>query len=248
MYYPCLNGCFLAHDLKNTIFIHQTQTLIPMPTGGPFPTRDAALNNYFLTAIPYLSNHAMRLNISPEEQEAINVLLKKWNDAYPASTNADLRTKTITHHKNTAKQELQAKLRHLFADIPQSTLTVEDRNTLNLKERASAAPAPVPSTCPIARVDTSMRLQHTIHFKDVATPHSKAKPPRVRGCQIWMKIGSAPVSAKELGYLATDTRSPHIAHHDGEDAGKPVYYMLRWENSRGETGPWSETVMATITA
>ena len=30
--------------------------------------------------------------------------------------------------------------------------------------------------------------------------------------------------------------------------GKPAHYMLRWVNSRGETGPWGETATATIGA
>jgi hypothetical protein len=35
---------------------------------------------------------------------------------------------------------------------------------------------------------------------------------------------------------------------NGADAGKPAFYMLRWVNPRGERGPWSQTVSATITA
>ena len=34
----------------------------------------------------------------------------------------------------------------------------------------------------------------------------------------------------------------------GADAGKPVYYLLRWVGARGEKGPWSETETATIAA
>ena len=35
---------------------------------------------------------------------------------------------------------------------------------------------------------------------------------------------------------------------DGADGGKQAHYMLRWVNTRGETGPWSETATATIGA
>jgi hypothetical protein len=34
----------------------------------------------------------------------------------------------------------------------------------------------------------------------------------------------------------------------GADANKVAHYMLRWENTRGETRPWSETASATIGA
>ncbi|HUU96700.1 MAG TPA: hypothetical protein VM487_13255 [Phycisphaerae bacterium] len=45
-----------------------------------------------------------------------------------------------------------------------------------------------------------------------------------------------------------NTRTPYVADSDGADANKVAHYMLRWENTRGETGPWSETASATIGA
>jgi beta-lactamase class A len=189
------------------------------------------------------------LGIQKLDIEEMDGDYKQWLETYPASTNADTRTVTITDNKNLAKEKLTQTLRKIFKDIPESLLTVQDRNTLNLVEKSTGTPTPVPVTRPVGNVDTSMRLQHTIHFKDEATPQSKARPARVRGCQIWHKVGGdAPKDPKELQYLATDTASPYVAHFDGADAGKPVYYWLRWENTIAETGPWSETIMATITA
>ncbi len=111
-------------------------------------------------------------------------------------------------------------------------------------------PTPVgpPTTAPSGRVETTNVREHTIHFADPSTPRSKAKPPGVRGCQIWVKIGTTPpASASELHYLATDTRTPYVAQFEPADAGKNAYYWLRWENTKGETGPWSAMVSATIT-
>ena len=50
----------------------------------------------------------------------------------------------------------------------------------------------------------------------------------------------------ELKFVGTDTASPHLIKFNGSDAGKPAYYWLRWVNKRGETGPWSVPVSATI--
>ena len=101
---------------------------------------------------------------------------------------------------------------------------------------------------PVATVDTSQRLRHIISFVDELTQTSRAKPAGMVGCEIWVKIGgSAPADPSELTYLATDTRSPYVAEFDGADAGKTAYYMLRWVNTRGERGPWSQTISGTIT-
>lgn len=63
-----------------------------------------------------------------------------------------------------------------------------------------------------------------------------------------MKIGDpAPTDPKELRFLATDTATPYVMEYDGADANKAAHYMLRWVNRKGESGPWSQTVSATIT-
>ena len=34
----------------------------------------------------------------------------------------------------------------------------------------------------------------------------------------------------------------------GEDGGKLAHYLLRWVNTKGETGPWGQVASATIPA
>ena len=69
----------------------------------------------------------------------------------------------------------------------------------------------------------------------------------MHGCQVWLKVGTPAVDPDELKFAGTATASPFEIKFKGEDAGKNVYYWLRWENTRGETGPWSDAVMATVT-
>ncbi len=42
--------------------------------------------------------------------------------------------------------------------------------------------------------------------------------------------------------------TPYVAAFDGADANKVAHDMLRWESTRGEPDPWSETASATIGA
>ena len=105
----------------------------------------------------------------------------------------------------------------------------------------------VPTIAPIATIDTSRRLSHILDFRDQDHPRSKAKPAGVAGCEIWVKIGGPPpADPSELRYLATDTNAPYLAEYPGADAGKPAHYWLRWVNTRGEKGPWSDNVSGTI--
>ncbi len=218
---------------------------------GPFPTKEAELNNYFGNSVPYLVANATRLGVSTAHVSALNIGLNDWGSNYSSSTDPNLRTRTITLQKDASKKTLMDTMREVFDDIPQSKLTTADRNTLHLPERQPPSKAPIPDSRPVVSVNTSERRQHTITFKDNGPAAGHAKPHGVRGCQIWVYIsadGTEPTPDAQYHYLATDTASPYVATYEASDGGKNAYYMLRWENTRGETGPWSETVMATITA
>jgi len=214
---------------------------------GRFPSKESDLNDYFLVAAPYLIGNATRFAISTANVNTITTALAAWNLLYSPTQNPDTRTKTATDSKNAASKDLQAIMRTIFADLPQSQLTAQDQNTLNLPERSTShSLIPAPTSRPVAHVDTSQHLQHSLTITDEATPHSTAKPAGVHSCQVWAKKGSPVVDPSELVFLGTSTKSPFVTNFTGADAGKPIYYWLRWENTHGETGPWSDQVMATI--
>ncbi len=229
-----------------------------MANSGIFPTADADFNIYINNANAYLNtqNVKSRLVTTSTATNALNQVTNLitsqgtgWNALYPQSQNPALRTKTITDSKNALRKQIETGFRTIYDDIPKSILTQTDRDTLNLTLPSTTNTAsPVPTSRPVGSVDTSQRLQHTISFVDSNTPTSRAKPDGVRGCQIWIKIGSPVADPSELTYVATDTKSPYIMQFDGADATKNAFYWLRWENTRGEVGPWSDAVMATISA
>lgn len=67
------------------------------------------------------------------------------------------------------------------------------------------------------------------------------------GSEIWVKIGDPPpTDPQELTFVALDTATPYVMEFKGEDVGKTAYFMLRWVNRKGESGPWSQTVSMMI--
>ncbi len=142
------------------------------------------------------------------------------------------------------RDELRRQRNVLYAD---SSLSDSALASAGLPPRDAVKTAsPKPSTAPIGWVDYG-KLKHTIHFRDSATPDKKAKPDGMQGCEIWHFIGAnAPASADDYDYLATDSNSPYIVFYEASDAGKKVFYQLRWLSKSGERGEWSETIEATI--
>ena len=172
-----------------------------------------------------------------------------WSTAYPAHNAAAAAATAATTNKDQARTVIESLTRPLIQQLQASPkVTNAQRNTMKITVRATTRTrASVPQTAPMATADTSRRLQHIIDFRDSASPKSKAKPAGVAGCEIWGKVGSpAPTDISQMAYVATDSGTPYLAEYTGAQAGQMACYWLRWINTRGEKGPWSEPVSATI--
>ncbi len=217
---------------------------IPRPDGG----FDAWQANF----VTYASANAAALGLDPlTDIPPLTAAQTAWSTDYAANTAAQAAAQAARQGKEGARSAYEGLIRPLVG-VLQASAAVDniERKALGITV-PDTTPTPVgpPTSRPVVTVDTSQRLQHSIAFADETTLTSRAKPDGVRGAQIWVKIGDPPpVDPDELTFLATDTRTPYVANFDGADANKVAHYMLRWESTRGDVGPWSETASATIGA
>jgi hypothetical protein len=208
---------------------------------------DAWLENYTNN----LSKEKTNLKLSDTDVDELTQAKADW-----AAKSADYDAKhsaaqAATQAKKEARQRVEAVVRRHVrllqadANVSNATRAALGLNVSDTTRTAAAAP----TTRPVAQVDTSQRLRHTINFFDESTPNTRRKPDGVRGCEIWVKVGDpAPTSADQLRFLALDTATPYTVEYDGTDAGKTAHYWQRWISNRGEPGPWSQPVSATITS
>jgi hypothetical protein len=68
----------------------------------------------------------------------------------------------------------------------------------------------------------------------------------VGGFEIWRCIGKEPQGDGDWSMVAVPSHSPHTLNYDMSQSGMRVYYRVRWINTRGVPGPWSEVVSAII--
>lgn len=214
-----------------------------------FPSREAIRSEYYNAAVPYLldDDNKVRLGISITNTAKLTNGLGQWQITYANATNPSLRTKSVITEKNLADAFLMSTLQAVYRDIPQSKLTPNDRVVLNLQERRTPTKAPVPLTRPVIVIGIAQYLRHTLNIHDEETPTRRAKPPRTRGVQIWQYIGNTPpASDADYSLLAVSSTSTYIVNFSSADAGKIAYYKCCWENTIGETGPWSAVFSAMI--
>jgi hypothetical protein len=96
-------------------------------------------------------------------------------------------------------------------------------------------------------IDTSTRAVLGLLFADSSTPDSRAKPFGVASCEIRQQVGgTAPTDPDTMPFLASETRTPYRANYEGAEVGQTVYFALRWVNTRGKMGPWSQVYSAIV--
>lgn len=215
------------------------------------PGSDTEFNSWLSNFVAALGPRRAALGVSEAEFTALTAARAAWDTAFNQHALAQASAATASQAKKDARDGAERSVRVVVRRLQTlPALTDAERVALGITVSATTrARAAAPTTRPVAQVDTGQRLRHTISFSDETTPNSRAKPEGVRGCEIWAKVGDpAPADPSETTFLALDTASPYVAEYEGTDAGKTVHYMLRWANSRGEQGPWSQTVSATITA
>lgn len=215
------------------------------------PRDDAGFDTWQTQFATYLNANLAALGLTPLDPDvtALNTARTDWQTKYPAHIAAQNAARTAREAKQTSRSAYEEVIRRLTQRL-QASDQVDDseRQALGITVR-DTEPTPVgpPTTRPVLEADTSQRLRILVSFFDEGASGQTAKPAGVRGCEIWVKIGDPPpADLDDCQYLATDTATPYLAQFTGADAGKTAHFIGRWVSTRGEPGPISETLSATI--
>lgn len=196
----------------------------------------------------YITANAAELNLTAADGDEVKTINNDFEATLDQWDSIQAQEAGISETKKDERGDVLGIIRRkrnvLYAD---ESVTDSQRAGANMPPRDTVkTDSPAPSSAPIGWVDYG-KLKQTIHFRDSATPDSKAKPKGMRGAEIWEFIGDAPpTSEADFRYVATDTNSPYDRYFTMADAGKRIFYQLRWISNAGETGEWSEMIEGTI--
>ncbi len=133
-----------------------------------------------------------------------------------------------------------------FQGRPQTTDTVREALGLPVRDKVKT-PVGVPDIAPELSIDFSQRLQHTVHAgTNPQNERRNKKPKGVQSVELRKKIGEAPLGVDDMQIAVIMTGSPAIIELVGQ-AGKTVYYVARYLNTKGQPGPWGEVESAEVT-
>jgi hypothetical protein len=213
------------------------------------PSKEAVFYAWVATFFSYLVVNLQRFGIAEDVILPLKSLRDDFVAKYAAALAPATRTRAAVLAKNNAKHALKAALRAFIREYLtfNHLVTDEDRDNLGLPiHKTTHTPVPVPVTYPLFTVDSSVIRILLILFFDVAGS-GRAKPFGVHGAELkWGFSETSIVNPDLLPNSLFSTRSPFRLQFRGEDRGRTVWFCLRWENTKGEKGPWSEIVSAIV--
>ena len=207
-------------------------------------------------------------DIPNAEFSALQDLQTAWNDAWAKAKNKDTRSRADVQAKNDARDTYESGLRKFVKEwlAYNSKVSDAERESLGLTVRdTQPTPSPVPDRAPDITLDEIRHLSHTLRLTDPANPHTQAKPKGVREIEVFRYIvpqktepkppepqpknepsSSPPTDIDQYRFVGNATRFLYTVEYTLEDVGKTVWYIARYVNTRGESGPWSEPFSATV--
>jgi hypothetical protein len=208
------------------------------------PRKDWDFLQWVVVLLNSLGESLERFNFPVAEFNRLTALKDDFEVKLHASWDVSTRTSVMIHAKTTARRLLEAEARQSVKEFLAHNRAVSnpDRVMLGIPiYKTTRVPSAVAVEAPLARVDTSMLGHVNIFFRGSEGKHRRAKPPGQHCVEAgWVIADAPPASWEELLHSAVTTRSPLTLSFEYHERGKTVYFALRWENTRGEKGPWSE--------
>jgi hypothetical protein len=219
-----------------------------MATKDYLPSSYASLLSWINTFLAYLNTNTVRLGITAPMFSDVDTKATAYAEAchQTEQNNAGKmdrlqRTESATVLKKSIRAFVNEHLRY------NSAVTDEDRVGFGLHiPDLNPTPRLKPTVQIEASIDTSVIRQITLNYRSKDSK-SSAKPDGIHGAEIrWNILETPPTSDEDLIHSEFSTRTPHTFTFDANRRGKIIYFLLRWENSRGEKGPLSELYSAII--
>jgi hypothetical protein len=213
------------------------------------PSNDWTFLNWLLNLLNYIAAGGLsRFRIPDEPYNKVNDEARDFEQKLKVADQPDTRTKASVQAKNTSRKLTEKDIRQFINEFlaSNSLVTDADRDNMGIPIHSTTRhPAPVAGLPPYITVSVHGPRQLRFDFGESSA--SKAKLAGQHGIEIaWVISDEMPTSYSGLTRSSFDTHTPLILSFDLPDAGKRIWFAARWENTRGEKGPWTEIMSAII--
>lgn len=215
------------------------------------PKSGAELDAFLKKLLAAVSPDPASYGLTPEDVAALRASHAAWVKSWNAEIEAYEALRVSTEHMNALEAARAAfttaggKDGALGVPVSWAMLLTSVRanpSVAHPRHRTSG-----PKTRPVARTETDGPLRLLLRFADQESPERPGVPDGVSFCEIRTYVGErAPAAPESYAFLVQLTRPPYLDAHEPEDAGKRVFYILRWQDADLTPGPWSTVLTAIV--
>jgi hypothetical protein len=193
-----------------------------------------------------------KLGVDKKQFKCVYVVkLAKFRQAHAANLDRVTRSHLTAQAKDVARKDLIPEVRWLEMALKSNKkVTIEDLIALNINVKAGGHRTPNEAPTDSVKYNVFVGvIRHILIYFGLTGKKIilRGKPKGVRGSEVrWAILDHEPLSIEELHESAFSTKSPFDFEFGEEDRGKIFYFCIRWENTTGKKGPWSEIVAVRI--
>jgi hypothetical protein len=194
--------------------------------------------NRFFTVLTSIYS---QLGISAAAFQQLQQDRLEWDQADAAAENPATATKAAIHERARALRAFMKLIRVFVSEylLHNHLLTPQQREDLGLSPENPPSPDPAPEKPPRADLITNIHGQVTAHCQGEETRWGMEAG--AHGFEWrWAILTAPPTRHDELNHSEFSTRAHHTMTFELDQRGLKLYSAFRWENQKGEKGPWSD--------
>ena len=213
------------------------------------PAADAQFDQWIANFASEIDGFATALGLTAAEVTAITNARADWSATYTSQQVALQNARGFTAQKEASRAEADALLRRTVRRIQTSpAMNDQIREVLRIPvpsgERTPVGP---PTETPLVALDWGTRGQMKVRYRqDPARRSGNALPAGVAGALVQFHEGGVPATEDKWQFLTNCSASPCIHRVTGTGC-RTFAYRVCYVNRKGEMGPWSAPVVATVT-
>lgn len=213
--------------------------------GSYIPLRDSDLGQWAANFSTLISSSPASYGLTAGDASAIATYVNAFNAALTVVNNPGTKTAASVATKDGCKAAMLDIIRPYAMQVRNNRgVSNAEKTALGLRVvDQTKSPVPAPSSSPSVDVAAATRGEHLLRIRDAASPAGRGKPAGVTGLQLYIAIAAMAVDDPGAAtFKAFVTKQPYVVQFDHADSGKIATYHARWQNGKGETGPWSNPV------
>ena len=216
------------------------------------PAGDEDFNEWQANFMVVIVTISTALVIPATEVTNLTNLKTTWNTAWAAGGigHKTTRTPQQTRAKTIARANYEKALRNFIKRwVVNNLVTTADQKValrVTIADATRTAKA-TPLTKPVCTgKESNEHLMVLIDVRDENSPLSRKRPDEYKEFEVWGTVfmpGTAvpsPIPVSDFTYQKSSTRHTTSFMFAEGSTGGTFAYRLRWKNSKGETGPWSD--------